>query len=322
VCDRLLVSHESATSSGYPLPSEALDALRNPVPGRRTTTQAGGINWSALEWGSPAEPPVLLIHGVTSSASAWWRIAPAMAAAGYRVIAADLPGHGMTRPWPGHHRFRDTAADVAAFIAAHALSVPELAVVGHSWGAMTAAAIPLAGMTPRTLVLLDPPAMPGPWTHEMLADPVERKYDDLAEAERTIRAVYPRWTAGDIHAKAEGLTAFDESAVRSVLLDNGTWDGGIADLTAARERLGTTWMIRGEPAAGSLTPDAVVPVFAALIGDDRVVTLPGAPHSPQRTHPEALLAVLLRAIASGDQPAGRLDSDRERKAIARRNAPT
>jgi pimeloyl-ACP methyl ester carboxylesterase len=281
------------------LPAAVAAALRAPAAGRRTVTSAGGIDWSAVEWGAASAPPVLLIHGVTSSAGTWWRIGPAIAAAGYRVVGVDLPGHGMTRPWIGHHRFRDNARDVGEFVRASRLEPRELAIVGHSWGAMTAAALPVVGITPRVLVLLDPPASRTAWTREMLVDPVERKYDDVAEAERAIRAANPAWSDGDVRAKAEGLTLFDEDAVRAVLLDNGTWDGGIGDLRAAPRR-GPTWVIRGEPASGSLTPDEVVPEFAQLIGAGHVLTIAGAPHSPHRMFAQASTQALLRAIANAD----------------------
>ena len=47
------------------------------------------------------------------------------------------------------------------------------------------------------------------------------------------------------------------------------------------------WLIRGDPAAGGYVPDTVLPAFAARIGEGHVLTLAGAPHAPQRTHPEA-----------------------------------
>jgi pimeloyl-ACP methyl ester carboxylesterase len=153
---------------------------------------------------------------------------------------------------------------------------------------------------PRVLVLLDPPAMPASAARAMLADPTERRYSDVAEATMAVRAVHPEWSEGDVRAKAEGLTMFDVDAVTSVLLDN-TWDAGVADLTAARRQLQPTWIIRGEPATGSLVPDDAATALASIVGEERVITIPGAPHSPQRTHPEELIAALLRAIA-GDAP--------------------
>ena len=48
----------------------------------------------------------------------------------------------------------------------------------------------------------------------MLEDPVEHAYDDLDEAVATVGRLNPTWSHGDVLAKAEGLTQFDEAAVR------------------------------------------------------------------------------------------------------------
>jgi pimeloyl-ACP methyl ester carboxylesterase len=62
----------------------------------------------------------------------------------------------------------------------------------------------------------------------------------------------------------------------------------------------STWLVRGDPTNGGYVPDDAVPRFAARIGGDHVITIQGAPHSPQRTHPEALVAALLRALGATD----------------------
>jgi len=278
------------------LPPGVRAALERPTPGRRGVVPAAGIPFATVEWGDPADPPVLLVHGVTSLAGIWWRIGPALAAAGYRVIAVDLPGHGATGAWTGRHRFIDTAADLATFIRAAGLDGSELRVVGHSWGALVAAHLPAAGLRPRVLVLLDPPAVPVSAMATMVVDPVERHYDDLDEATRAIRTAYPSWSDGDVFAKAEGLTYFDESAVRAILLDNGDWDGGLAALADPRAAGIEPWLIRGEPATGSMVPEGALPGLAARIGAEHVLTVAGGPHSPQRTHPEATVVALLRAL--------------------------
>ncbi len=97
-------------------------------------------------------------------------------------------------------------------------------------------------------------------------------------------------------AKAEGLTQFDEAAVRDVLTRNGDWDGGLGSLADRAAQDVPVWLIRGDPAFGGYVPDELLPDFAARLGADRVVTIAGAPHSPQRTHPEALVQALLRAL--------------------------
>ena len=266
-------------------------------PGERTVTPAAGIPFSSISWGDPSGRPLILIHGVTASARIWWHVGPALAASGRHVLAVDLPGHGLTGHWAGHYRFRDNAADVAAWIRAAGLATSEVQIVGHSWGAMTAAALPVSGIRPATLVLLDPPAVPHAVMSVMASDPSELRYRDLETAIATVTAQNPSWSPEDVLAKAEALMQVDEAAARAVLLDNGDWDGGLADIwdpAAAGVRI---WVVRGEEATGSLLPDAMIPAFAARIGASHILTLTGAPHAPQRTHLAATILALLRALA-------------------------
>lgn len=281
------------------LPDAVAAALRDPMPGRRIEVAASGIAFSALAWGDPAARSLVLVHGVTSSAAIWWRVGPGLAASGRSVVAPDLPGHGRTGRWLGHHRPRDNAVDVAAFIRAAGLARADLQVVGHSWGAVTVAALPIAGLRPATLVLLDPPALPLADISAMLEDPTERTYERLEEARAAVRAANPSWNERDVLAKAEALTQVDEAAARAILLDNGDWDGGLADLADPAAADLDVWVIRGDPAAGGYLPDQALPAFIARLGADHVITLAGAPHSPQRTHPEATTAAVLRALERG-----------------------
>ena len=43
---------------------------------------------------------VLLLHGMMGSSESWWRLIPPLAANGHRVIALDLPGHGLSERDP------------------------------------------------------------------------------------------------------------------------------------------------------------------------------------------------------------------------------
>jgi pimeloyl-ACP methyl ester carboxylesterase len=278
------------------LPEPVAAALEAPAAGDRLTVEAAGIPFSALAWGEPSARPLLLIHGVTSSAANWWRVGPALAATGRRVVAVDLPGHGRTGHWQGHFRFRDNAADVAAFARAAGLERDGLQVIGHSWGAMTAAALPASGLRPSTLVLLDPPALPLAVIGREVDDTSERGFTDPEAARAAVRAANPAWAEGDVQAKAEAMTQLDEAAARSVLLDNGDWDAGLRDLADPAATGIPIWVIRGDPAAGGYLPDEVVPAVAARVGADHIITIAGAPHSPQRTHPVETTAALLRAL--------------------------
>jgi pimeloyl-ACP methyl ester carboxylesterase len=145
--------------------------------------------------------------------------------------------------------------------------------------------------------MLDPVVMSLAQALALSRDPTERAYPTLEEALSVIRSANPSWTEGDVLAKARSLTQVDEAAARAILLDNGDWDGGLAALRRDKVLGVETWIVRGEPATGSLTPDAALPSYAGVVGEDHVLTIAGGPHSPQRTHPEAFLVAVLRALA-------------------------
>jgi pimeloyl-ACP methyl ester carboxylesterase len=285
----------SATAAD--LPPAVAAALASPGDGTPGSVESGGTRWAIRSWGAPGEPPVVLLHGVTSNAGIWWRIAPALAASGRHVVAADMPGHGRTQAWHGRHRFAETAADVAAFVRAAGLGRPDLAVIGHSWGAMVAAQLPAAGLVPRVLVLLDPPALTVAQFEVFVRDPAEQPYATVEEAAAAMRKANPTWTDGDVAAKAQSLTEFNPDAVLAILLENGDWDAAMSGAKLALDAGVPVWVIRGEWDTGCLIPDALVPVLARQLGRDRVITISQAPHSPQRTHPEATLVAMLRALA-------------------------
>ena len=279
------------------LPVAVAEALADPGPGRVRTVKAAGYAWCAIAWGNPGDPPLLLVHGVTSSAETFWRVGPALAAAGRSIIAVDLPGHGRTGGWRGRHRFAETAADLAGFIRAAGLERADLDVLGHSWGAMVVAALPGAGLRPRRLILLDPPSLRIADLLRLTTDPLERRYGSLTEAIAAVRAAGVSWSDGDVRAKAIALTEVDEAAARAVVLDNGDFDAGLAALAEPAARDVPVWLIRGEWAEGGMIPDEDLPRLAGRIGKDRVTTIAGGPHSPQRTHPEATVLAILRALA-------------------------
>ncbi len=269
---------------------------RDPSPGETAEVDVDGTTWPTTSWGDPAHPPLLLVHGVTSNAGIWWRIAPALAAAGRRVIAVDMPGHGRTARTPRSHRFADTAAELVAFVRAADIDAPDLVVVGHSWGGMVTAHLPAAGLRPRTLVLLDPPVLTLGRLKALTEEPTERDYATLEEATAAVRASNPEWSDGDVRAKAQALTEFTPQLVLDVLLKNGNWDGGMAALRDPSAVGVDAWLIRGEWSTGGFIPDFKLPAIERQLGADHVVTIEGAPHSPQRMFPEATLLAILRAI--------------------------
>ena len=285
------------TATAADLPHAVAAALRKPAAGERGKVDVDGTAWPTLSWGDPAAAPVLLVHGVTSNAGIWWRVGPALAAAGHRVVAVDMPGHGRTAKSARSHLFADTAAELVGFVRAAGLDRPELAVVGHSWGAMVSAHLPAAGLLPRTIVLLDPPVLTLGRLEALTQEPTERDYATLDEAAAAVRTANPTWSEGDVAAKAQALTEFSPQLVLDVLLKNGDWDGGMAALRNHGAAGVDAWLIRGDWSTGGFIPDFKVPAIERQLGADHVITIAGGPHSPQRTHPEATILAILRALA-------------------------
>ena len=284
------------TATAADLPPEVAFALADPPAGQAELIDAAGTTWPTLGWGDPGGPPVLLVHGVTSNAGIWWRVGPAIAAAGRRVVAVDMPGHGRTGGPTRSHLFMDTASELAGFIRAAGLDTPDLAVVGHSWGGMVTAHLPAAGLAPSTLVLLDPPVLTLARLRALTESPTERDYATLDEAVAAVRLANPDWSERDVEAKAQALTEFNPELVLAVLLQNGDWDGGMAALRDPAAASSSAWLIRGEWATGGFIPESRVARIESQLGTDHVITIAGAPHSPQRTHPEATVHAILMAL--------------------------
>ena len=90
-----------------------------------------------------SRPPIVLLHGITLSASIWPYQLRDLAGAGHRVLALDMRGHGRSSNGPvtaGGSPPRLTlerlAADVEEVLAA--LDLRDVVVVGHSMGGMVA----------------------------------------------------------------------------------------------------------------------------------------------------------------------------------------
>ena len=101
------------------------------------------------QWGEGSKTAVL-VHGATDDHTTWHRVAPHLAAQGYRVLAPDLRGHGLSDR-ADSYRLADFANDLVE-------SLPTGAdlIMSHSLGAL---AVGLAAdeLAPRNLVYLDPP---------------------------------------------------------------------------------------------------------------------------------------------------------------------
>ena len=99
------------------------------LPGRGVTRV-----WECA--GPPGAPALMLIHGVTCTALLNWGTVFAPLAAQFRVVAADLRGHGDGIRASSRFRLEDCADDIAAL--ATVLGVSRFTAVGYSMGGLVA----------------------------------------------------------------------------------------------------------------------------------------------------------------------------------------
>ncbi|MFB9905174.1 alpha/beta fold hydrolase [Allokutzneria oryzae] len=99
---------------------------------------ADGVRLAVVEAGPQEAPPVILLHGWAQSARSWAaQLADERLTSEFRLIAADLRGHGGSEaPVGGYDRPATWAGDVAALLA-HAGRPPVL--VGWSYGGLVIA---------------------------------------------------------------------------------------------------------------------------------------------------------------------------------------
>ena len=204
----------------------------------------------------------------------------------------------MTGHWQGHHRFRDNAADIAAFIRAAGLDQSHSP--GHrSQLGLTAAALPTTGLRPVTLVPLTPVSF-ARISLEASAPAATRRVD--GRGNRSGPSGRAQLERGRRVGQGGGPAQPRIEAARSVLLDNGDWDGGLVDLRDPAAAGLDVWLVRGDPATGGYVDDEAARAFGETIGKDHIITIDGGPHSPQRTHPAETVAAFLRAIGPTASP--------------------
>jgi pimeloyl-ACP methyl ester carboxylesterase len=201
--------------------------------------------------------PVLLLHGIQSGPSTFWRVGADLETLGFRVTAPTLPGMAGAPATP-----EGTLASLADAVVPAERSV----VVGHSLGALVA--LELAERRPdlvAALVLEDPPA-------RSVVDPAELAVEiaDDAAVARTdpdgLRARLlvenPLWVAEDVANAVANRAAVDEV-------------GAVGPVT------GAAWDLAAMAAAVScpITLIAATPPDSALGGPERDALITAAEHA-------------------------------------------
>ena len=161
------------------------------------------------EWGT-GDRVALLIHGLFADHQNWYRVGPALAERGYRVVAPDLRGHG---PSPrGPYTPELWAEDLVESLPHNA----DLAI-GHSLAGM-ALALAAKELAVGRAIYVDPTWKMHKEQHVSFGSTWRGQ---LAWTEEQWRAANPRWGAGDIKARVESMRVFDPACIEGLASGDG-----------------------------------------------------------------------------------------------------
>jgi len=110
----------------------------NPATAETLSISANGLQFHALAAGPADGPLVVLLHGFPETSHGWSLVIAPLAEAGFRVVAPDQRGIGLSSK-PARiadYRVSLLAADVVAIV--RALGRERAQVVGHDWGGVVA----------------------------------------------------------------------------------------------------------------------------------------------------------------------------------------
>jgi pimeloyl-ACP methyl ester carboxylesterase len=201
-----------------------------PLPSSIRSRHVDGINglrMHVLEAGfeTRGRPCILLLHGFPELAYSWRKVMPALAEAGYHVIAPDQRGYGRTTGWDPSYdgdlasfRLPNLVRDALGLVSAFGYRSVD-AVIGHDAGSSTAAwcalirpdvfhslvmmSAPFGGPPPLPFNTADGPAKPA------TSDPVHRELAALPRPRKHYQWYYSTRDANaDMHQAPQGVHAF------------------------------------------------------------------------------------------------------------------
>jgi pimeloyl-ACP methyl ester carboxylesterase len=233
--------------------------------------------------GARGKPPVVLLHGFTNNGLTWTPLARDLQA-DYDLVALDAPGHGLSDgpgPDPAPDQRRD---DVVAALGLLELERP--ALIGHSMGAMTAAAVAAhLGDRIRCAVLEDPgwrdadAASPRPGavgSPEWLA--VVRKLPTLSPEERLAmaREANPTWSEEDRVLWVNSRVQFDLSLLERRRRPLTDWR------EIARQITCPVLLVTADTERGAIVSPEAAREALGLLRAGQVVRIDGAGHNIRR----------------------------------------
>ena len=282
-------------------PVAELSARWAPPPSRFIAIE--GMQVHLRDEGSRDDPsPILLLHGTSASLHTWEGWAQALRGQ-RRVISVDLPGFGLTGPFPdGDYRLAHYTRFLGELL--DALGVRHAVIAGNSFGGQVA--IEMALEQPDRvdkLILVDALAYPG----DPASIPIGFRIARMPVLNQAMQYVLPRRVVEDSIRDVYG----DPSKVTSALVDRyfdmSVRAGNRASLPARFQYLPTEASAAriGEVAEPTLilwgARDRLIPPehgehLQRDIAGSRLVMFPGLGHIPQEEDPAITVAAAIEFL--------------------------
>jgi pimeloyl-ACP methyl ester carboxylesterase len=111
------------------------ELVSDSLPITERVIETNGVQLRTVEAGEPGAPVVVLAHGFPELAYSWRHQIPALAAAGYHVLAPDQRGYGRsTRPADiADYNIAELSADLIGLL--DDVGADKAVFIGHDWGA-------------------------------------------------------------------------------------------------------------------------------------------------------------------------------------------
>lgn len=262
-----------------------------------------GIHVRIVERGDPAAPPVLFVPGWGCPLYVYRRNLPVVADAGFRAIAVDLKGHGLSFKPLGreHYSIESLVAHIEEILDALELESPVL--VGHSMGgSLLYHFVSVHPARARALVLLSPVGMSGVplmWLYQSLTPsffrPLFRRVRPRIVVKIALRRVYGRrgsFTEDDVDQYWAPTQFPDTSVALLDLLHSYDW-------TAARTRQLATIHLPALGMWGSrdhLQPRDRLDIYKRLFPGITLHEVEGAGHIIPEETPDEVNEVVIRFL--------------------------
>lgn len=264
------------------------------------TVALNGLSFHYRDWGDPAAPPLVLLHGFTGHARSWDSAASALSDK-YRVLALDQRGHGETE-WATDYAPERRVEDMEAF--RDALGLGRFSLLGLSMGGR--AAFMYAAKNPATLeklVIVDIAPETDPAGAQRINQGVRANdvFENPEQAVAAARAANARPPEAELRHRVLNNLIQRPDGKWTFRYDIALRNGSPARVMPTAEEIAAAWeslknitcptlLIRGE-ASDVLSPAAARRMLE-LIPDSRMVEVRDSGHSVPLDNPTGFLAAV------------------------------